>query len=76
LQEVKKNRFDGTLGFAPLYFDHGSGRYLEKAPTGDPNANQLKPRIDASRFANNPGPNKGSSSPWEKRFNTLPPELQ
>jgi twinkle protein len=25
--EVKKNRFDGTLGYAPLHFQHDSGRY-------------------------------------------------
>lgn len=27
--EVKKNRFDGTLGIAPLYFESKSGRYVE-----------------------------------------------
>ena len=27
--EVKKNRFDGTLGYAPLYFQSKSGRYVE-----------------------------------------------
>lgn len=28
--EVKKNRYDGTLGLAPLHFQRGSGRYTEK----------------------------------------------
>ena len=28
--EVKKNRYDGTLGMAPLHFQRGSGRYTEK----------------------------------------------
>lgn len=28
--EVKKNRYDGTLGSAPLHFQRGSGRYTEK----------------------------------------------
>lgn len=27
--DVRKNRFDGTLGHAPLYFNHKSGRYSE-----------------------------------------------
>lgn len=27
--DVKKNRFDGTLGFSPLYFQASSGRYVE-----------------------------------------------
>ena len=27
--EVKKNRFDGTLGYAPLFFESKSGRYVE-----------------------------------------------
>ena len=29
--EIKKNRFNGDLGFAPLYFDKSSGRYSEEA---------------------------------------------
>jgi len=28
--EVKKNRFDGTLGSAPLFFERSSGRYTEE----------------------------------------------
>jgi twinkle protein len=27
--EVKKNRFDGTLGYSPLFFESKSGRYVE-----------------------------------------------
>jgi len=27
--QVKKNRFDGTLGSTPLFYDHASGRYEE-----------------------------------------------
>ena len=34
--EVKKNRFDGTLGFAPLFFQQDSGRYVETAEVGKP----------------------------------------
>ena len=33
--EVKKNRFDGTLGHAPLYFDRKSGRYSENPDTAN-----------------------------------------
>lgn len=29
--EVKKNRFDGTTGYCPLYFDHNSTRYSDTA---------------------------------------------
>jgi twinkle protein len=36
--EVKKNRYDGTLGYSPLYFDRNSGRYLEQPPGGIPDA--------------------------------------
>lgn len=32
--EVKKNRYDGTLGYCPLFFERSSGRYLEQPPTG------------------------------------------
>jgi twinkle protein len=41
--EVKKNRYDGTLGYCPLFFDRDSGRYLEQPP-GDhkPQAPQLQ----------------------------------
>jgi twinkle protein len=37
--EVKKNRFDGTLGMSPLFFDRKSGRYTE-SPDLDPNQQQ------------------------------------
>jgi twinkle protein len=30
--DVKKNRFDGTLGYCPLYFDLKSGRYNDEPP--------------------------------------------
>ncbi len=41
--EVKKNRYDGTLGYSPLFFESKSGRYVEtqggsggKPPSGAP----------------------------------------
>jgi twinkle protein len=34
--DVKKNRFDGTLGYAPLYFQSASGRYVETEGSGSP----------------------------------------
>jgi len=37
--EVKKNRFDGTLGMSPLFFERKSGRYTE-LPDLDPNQQQ------------------------------------
>jgi twinkle protein len=30
--DVRKNRFDGTLGYVPLYFERKSGRYSETSP--------------------------------------------
>ena len=33
--EVKKNRFDGTLGYAPLFFESKSGRYVETEGGGN-----------------------------------------
>lgn len=38
--DVKKNRFDGTLGSSPLFFQRGSGRYIE-APDIKPSKQQL-----------------------------------
>jgi twinkle protein len=42
--DVKKNRFDGTLGHTPLHFDHKSGRYSEKADVGVDPQRALPPR--------------------------------
>ena len=33
--DVKKNRFDGTLGYSPLYFQSSSGRYVENEMEAD-----------------------------------------
>ena len=55
--EVKKNRYDGALGYCPLFFESGSGRYLEKPPgeyvpnlSGgqEPNPSQSNPAIQAT----------------------------
>ena len=32
--EIKKNRFDGTIGSSPLFFHHESGRYVETQESG------------------------------------------
>jgi twinkle protein len=47
--EVKKNRFDGTLGFAPLHFQRSSGRYLE-SPDLDP-SQQTRARTSVPTLA-------------------------
>lgn len=42
--DVKKNRFDGTLGYSPLYFQAASGRYVEtEGGTGDSGAPSQQP---------------------------------
>lgn len=38
--DVKKNRFDGTLGYSPLYFQSSSGRYVENEMDGDKSQKQ------------------------------------
>lgn len=38
--DVKKNRFDGTLGYSPLYFQSSSGRYVENEMEGDRSQSQ------------------------------------
>jgi twinkle protein len=44
--EVKKNRYDGTLGLCPLFFERQSGRYMETPPAGTPQgtSGQVKAR--------------------------------
>eukprot|EP00548_Thalassiothrix_antarctica_P009075 CAMPEP_0194157324 /NCGR_PEP_ID=MMETSP0152-20130528/71512_1 /TAXON_ID=1049557 /ORGANISM="Thalassiothrix antarctica, Strain L6-D1" /LENGTH=583 /DNA_ID=CAMNT_0038865611 /DNA_START=417 /DNA_END=2168 /DNA_ORIENTATION=+ len=53
--DVKKNRFDGTLGYSPIFFENASGRYHETPLFGTPSNNAthtkakpLKPVITAS----------------------------
>ena len=50
--DVKKNRFDGTLGYSPIYFQSKSGRYVEDEssagnrpaqPQSTPEQNNAKP---------------------------------
>eukprot|EP00978_Attheya_sp_CCMP212_P017804 scaffold47932_cov48-Attheya_sp.AAC.1 len=50
--EVKKNRFDGTLGWCPLYFQHSSGRYSEIPDTGVIQKNSPSPTRSASTSTN------------------------
>lgn len=38
--DVKKNRFDGTLGYIPIYYESKSGRYVEDERMGDRTGNQ------------------------------------
>ena len=49
--EVKKNRYDGTLGYCPLFFERNSGRYLEQPPAGAPanNMNQVQAKPAQAR---------------------------
>ena len=42
--EVKKNRFDGTLGMSPLFFERGSGRYVEQ-PDVNPSQQKITPPV-------------------------------
>jgi hypothetical protein len=50
--DVKKNRFDGTLGYLPIYYESKSGRYVEEERLGyrqGPSEGSLQtPRLEAA----------------------------
>jgi len=58
--EVKKNRYDGTLGMAPLHFERSSGRYNEKPATEFSGGRQT---TNAAAAAYVPGKNTFPDSP-------------
>lgn len=45
--DVKKNRFDGTLGHVPLYFDRKSGRYSETPEINTPPRTSIPSGVSA-----------------------------
>lgn len=49
--DVKKNRFDGTLGHVPLYFDRKSGRYSENPEVNAPPRTSIPIGISALNVA-------------------------
>lgn len=62
--DVKKNRFDGTLGYSPIYFQSKSGRYVEdEASAGKQPAQQQQQQ---QQYHNNSRPN-GSAKPPEPK---------
>ncbi len=51
--DVKKNRFDGTLGYSPIYFQSKSGRYVEdEASAGSRTAQQGQQQQQNSQSSN------------------------
>jgi twinkle protein len=56
--DVKKNRFDGTLGYLPIYYESRSGRYVEDERIGDKPGHQNSnvsfqpPRPEKTRNSN------------------------
>ena len=61
--EVKKNRYDGTLGFCPLHFHFQSGRYEEHAEMGSiPDES-----FNSKNFSNSIGMGKDVKKRNEKR---------
>ena len=59
--DVKKNRFDGTLGYTPIYFQNKSGRYVEdEGSAGNRPAQKQQPQGDMSMHLG-PHNNYGSS---------------
>lgn len=72
--EVKKNRYDGTLGFCPLHFERSSGRYLEQPPAGTPgtknaqvnaNPHQPRPAIQAGRHQHTSERDENVENHWD-----------
>lgn len=51
--DVKKNRFDGTLGHVPLYFDRKSGRYSETPEVNPPPRTSIPMGVSALNAAQN-----------------------
>ena len=49
--DVKKNRFDGTLGNVPLYFDRKSGRYSETPEVNAPPRTSIPMGVSALSMA-------------------------
>mgnify|MGYP001112192714 CR=1 FL=1 len=57
--DVKKNRFDGTLGHVPLFFERKSGRYTEDAPVKSPTKTVVPNGVGAATTFNGVGLNVG-----------------
>ena len=47
--EVKKNRYDGTLGYCPLHFNFETGRYSEDIEMGSPDPAHINPTPTPNR---------------------------
>lgn len=60
--EVKKNRFNGALGYAPLHFDTRTGRYSEVPADNAVNANNARAAKPAASKAKSP------NGHWDKMF--------
>lgn len=66
--DVKKNRFDGTLGFSPIYFQSKSGRYVEdevSAGGASSGGGQLRNNNANSNNNNQGEPPKDISNHWD-----------
>jgi hypothetical protein len=63
--EVKKNRFNGTLGSCPLHFDRKSCRYSDTPVEG---AAQESRSPSSPRYAGASSSPKANSNHWEGQF--------
>lgn len=74
--DVKKNRFDGTLGYSPIYFQSKSGRYVEDEGSAGNSTTQA--RQNHSYKSSSPNTNTNSLEPkavdshWEKILSPPP----
>lgn len=74
--DVKKNRFDGTLGYSPIYFQSKSGRYVEdEGSAGNRPAHkeqhQSQTNFNSNSNAKQPEP-KDLDSHWERHLSSPP----
>lgn len=79
--DVKKNRFDGTLGYSPIYFQSQSGRYVEdegsagSRPAQQQQQHQAGPSYKQQQQARNnskPAEPKDLDRHWDQMLATPP----
>jgi twinkle protein len=62
--EVKKNRFDGTLGYSPLHFQRSSGRYEEHPDVGPSTQTRASPVQAGTKMIQARMPTAVASTPY------------
>lgn len=73
--DVRKNRYDGTLGYSNLFFDRSTLRYQEAPVVGSPsgretpiNSNLAASQPSSSIRSSMHAENESVDSPWSEMF--------